>query len=307
MDVFFTLLMNLVPLYVLIGLGFVAGKFFQVDRDTLANLAIFIFLPIIVFGFIVDLKFQLNFVILPVVLYFVQAIIGLGFLALGRKIYHGPEANILAMAASMGNTGYFGLPLALLVLTPEQVAIYIFAMIGGTAYEATIGYYIAVRGRYNVRDSLIKLLKFPSLYAIAIALLVNVSNVELPEMFYTYWTYFKGAYVVIGMMIIGAALAKITKFEFGPRFLSLVFIGKFVGWPGLVFLWVLADRHFFHMFDQSIYNLMLVMSVVPPAANIVSFAAQLDLVPEKAATTILLSTVFALFYIPCILLFLGVF
>ncbi len=306
MEIFFTLLVNLVPLYVLIGLGFVAGRFFEVDRNTLANLAIFIFLPIVVFGFVSTLDFRAEYIVLPLVLYAVQAIIGLTMLKIGRRIYHGPEANILAMAASMGNTGYFGLPLVLLLFPPEAAGIYIFAMLGGSVYEATIGYYIAARGRFDVRASLLKLAKFPTLYAMALAFVFRGAGVDLPDQFFTYWEYFKGAYVVIGMMIIGAALSNVRRLVVGPRFLSLALFGKFVCWPGLVCGFILLDKLAFHMFEPQIYSIMLVMSIVPPAANVAAFASQLNLVPEKAATTILIGTVIALFYIPAVLMAAGV-
>jgi predicted permease len=210
------------------------------------------------------------------------------------------------MAASMGNTGYFGLPLVLALFDQQHVAIYIFAMMGGSIYEATIGYYIAARGRFDVRTSLLKLAKFPALYAIALAFIYKAAGGQLSEQFLTYWGYFKGGYVLIGMMIIGAALSKVSKFVIGPRFLTLALLGKFMFWPGLVCGWIVLDKLVLHMFAPEIYSLMLVMSIVPPAANIAAYAAQLDLVPEKAATTILLGTFFALFYIPLILMVSGV-
>jgi len=52
--------------------------------------------------------------------------------------------------------------------------------------------------------------------------------------------------------------------------------------------------------------LMLILSIVPPAANIAAFAAQLNVQPEKAATTVLLCTIFALFYIPFIVMISGI-
>lgn len=306
MDVFFTLLVNLTPLYVLIGLGFVAGRFFEVDRGTLGNLAIFIFLPVVVFGFVSKLDFRPEYIVLPIALYAVHAVIGLTMLKIGRGIYHGPEANILALTASMGNTGYFGLPLVLLLFPQEIAAIYIFAMLGGSVYEATIGYYIAARGRFDMRASLLKLAKFPTLYAMALAFIFRGAHIELPEQFFTYWTYFKGAYVVNGMMIIGVALSHVHRLVVGPRFLSLALFGKFICWPGLVCGLILLDKLVFRMFSPEIYSLVLVMSIVPPAANVAAFAAQLNLVPEKAATTILIGTVIALFYIPAVLMAAGI-
>jgi predicted permease len=305
MDIFFTLLGNLVPLYILIGIGFLAGRFFEVDRNTLANLAVFIFLPIVVFGFVLNLDFQASYIALPIIVWSVQTIIGLGFLWIGRKIYDGAEANILAMSCSMGNTGYFGLPLALLLFTPEQIAIYIFAMIGGAVYEATVGYYIAARGRFDTKTSLMKLLKFPTLYAMALAFIVRALEIEPSAQFDLYWGYFKGAYIVIGMMIVGAALARVDRLVIGPRFLALTVLGKFVTFPVLIYGFTLWDQHVLGLFDPEIYKIMMVMAIVPTAANVAAFASQLDLVPEKAATTVLIGTVMALFYIPAVLILMG--
>lgn len=306
MAVFFSLLTNLLPLYILIGMGFIAARYLKVDRQSLASLAIFMFMPIVVFGFVVNLEFQPSYILLPLVIFAVSIITGLGFLWIGRKIYGDSTANLMAMCCSMGNTGYFGLPLVFLFFNEEQTAIYIFTMLGGSVYEATFGYYLAARGAFDVKTSLRKLAKFPGLYAIAAGIIVNRLGLEPPELFWTYWAYFKGAYVVLGMMIVGAALAGVQKLVFGPRFMSLVFFGKFVVWPVLIYAFVLFDRVILQWYTPDIHNLILIMSLVPPAANIAAFAAQMNMKPEKAATTILAGTVFALVYIPAIIWLLGI-
>ena len=305
MDVFITLFTNLIPLYILIALGFVAGRYLNIDRESVANLVIDMCLPIVVFGFVSTLEFQFSYIFLPLIILGISSAVGLSVYAFGQKIFGDNRANLLSMCASMPNSGYFGLPLVLLLFEPQWVGVYMFMMLGVTIYEATIGYYIAARGSYSVRDSLIKLAKFPALYAVAFALIVNLSGTQMPDMFETYWTHFKGAYVVMGMMIIGVALASVEKLVFGPRFLSLVCTGKFVLWPILMGLITLIDTHYLGLFNSEIHKLMLVVSIVPPAANIAAFAAQLDVQPEKAATTVLICTILALIYIPLIVMITG--
>jgi len=305
MDIFLTLFTNLIPLYLLIALGFVAGRYLNVDRHSVANLVIYLCLPVVAFGFVINLEFQFSYIFLPIIILGISSLVGLCVYWLGQKAFADNRANLLSMCASMPNSGYFGLPLVLLLFDTKWVGIYMFMMLGVTIYEATIGYYIAARGSYSVKDSLVKLVKFPALYAISLALILNVSNVEMPAMFDTYWGYFKGAYVVMGMMIIGVALSQVDKLVFGPRFLSLVCAGKFVLWPVVMGMFTLADVHLFGLFHPEIHKLMLVISIVPPAANIAAFAAQLNVQPEKAATTVLLCTVFALFYIPLIVMIAG--
>ncbi len=306
MTVFLSLFFNLLPLYGLIGLGYFAGRYLHVDRQSLGNLAIFIFMPVVTFGFVSDIDFKPAYLVLPVLLFLILTIVTFTFLKIGEIVYGDKKANLLALCAGSGNVGYFGLPLALLFFENDVIAVYMFMILGGLVYEATIFYYLAARGAFDVRQSLIKLIKFPSLYAMIAGLSVNAMHIELPELFWTYWAYFKGCYVVVGMMIIGAALSRLEHFVFGGRFVSLVIAGKFILWPLLAYGSVLMDLHFLHWFGTDIHHLIMIMAIVPPAANTVAFAAQLNLEPEKAATTILLSTVFALFYIPLIIWLLGI-
>lgn len=306
MDVFLSLFMNLLPLYALIALGYCAGKFLHVDRQTIGTLAIYIFMPIAVFGFMAQLDFQASYILLPFLIFGIQTIVSLFFLDVGKRIYGDNQANLMAMCTSMGNTGYFGLPLVLLFFPPETVAVYIFMNMSVLMFEATIGYYIAARGQFDPRQSLMKLVRFPILYAIALGLLVNGLGITLPEQFWTYWTHFKGAYIVMGMMIIGAALSAIDKFVFGPRFLGLVFAGKFVAFPALAFVMIWFDRTFLQWYATDIHHLIIFMSIVPPGANIATFATQMNIQPEKAATTILIGTLFALLYIPLVIWIVGI-
>ena len=109
---------------------------------------------------------------------------------LGNKIYGDNRANLLAIITSMGNTGFLGLPLALALLPEKVIGLYVLMDIGGGIYIATIMYYIAARSQFSIRDSLIKVLKFPMLYAIIAGLIINKTNIALPEQFHKYHDYF---------------------------------------------------------------------------------------------------------------------
>lgn len=306
MTVFLSLFFNLLPLYGLIALGWVAGRFLHTDRKMLADLALFVFVPAVAFGFVAKMDFQPSYVLLPFLAFGVQCVIGFSFLALGRRVFGDNRANLLAITAPTVNSGYFGLPVVMMLFSEEWVGVYSFMLVGMIFFEATVLYYIAARGKFSVRESLLRVARFPVLYAVLAGLAVNFSGVALPPLFDTYWTHFKGAYVVVGMMIIGAALAKTDRLVFGPRFVGLVFAAKFVLWPLIAAGLVALDAHVTHLFPGEVHRLLLVLSILPPAANIAAFAAQLDLRPEKAATTVLAGTVFALFYIPAMVWVLGI-
>lgn len=301
MDAFQTLFLNLIPLYFLIGLGWIAGRFYDVDRSSLGNLAINIIMPVVGFGFILKMDFRPEYLALPVIIYGIMTVVIFSFLFLGQKIYGDARANLLAMCATAGNTGYFGLPLALLFFSPETVAIYIFMMMGGVVFEATLTYYVAARGNFSRREALIKLSRFPVLYALLAAFALKMTGVTVPDLFFTYWAHFKGAYIVIGMMIIGVALSRVERLAINWPFMGFSFLGKFIVLPLLMVGVILFDRAVTGWFSPTVHQLMFLMSIVPPAANIAAFAVQMNLKPEKAATTVLIGTLLALFYIPAAL------
>ena len=305
MEIFLSLLASIFPLYLIIALGWLAGRYYEVEKESLAGLAIYIIVPIVAFYYVAELKFQIAYVALPLIVYAAFSILTVLFYKIGQKTYADKRANLLAMCAAASNTGYLGLPIVILLFPEEWVGVYVFALSGGLLYEATVMYYIANRGHFTPKDSLIRVLKFPVLYAIAAGLVLNLTHISLPESLNPFWGYFKGAYVVIGMMIIGVSLSRVQKLVISPRFLSLVFIAQFVVWPLVALALIQLDRTVFQLFTTEIYQMFIIMAIMPPAANITAFAAKLDLNPEKAATTVLFGTLFALFYIPLALVLTG--
>ena len=55
-----------------------------------------------------------------------------------------------------------------------------------------------------------------------------------------------------------------------------------------------------HLYNNDIYGILILASIVPLAANTVTWATELKAHPEKAAIAVVISTIFALFYIPLI-------
>jgi malate permease and related proteins len=302
----FALFVNILPLYALVALGHVAAQHAGVDRRALAQLAIFFLVPVVIFGFLAQIDLRPEFALLPLVGFGLHASVALAFLAVGRWVYPDNRANLLALVAGSANSGYFGLPVVMALFDPYWVGAYTLILLGGIVYEATIMYYIAARGQCTVRQSLIKLARFPVLYAALAGLAWNLAAWPLPPLALEYWGHFKGAYVVIGMMIVGAALPRLDRLVWAPRFLALAFAGKFVAWPAAALALVALDRAGPALLPPEAHKLILVLSVLPPAANVAAFAAALDLRPDKAATVVLLGTLFALAYIPIMLWAMGV-
>ena len=202
------------------------------------------------------------------------------------------------MGSVTGNTMYFGLPVILAMLGPEWVGVYALLNLGTFLNEVGLGYFFGARGSATLKGAVIKVLKLPVIHGIWLGLLYNFSGLELPEVFIRYWDYSIGAWVIIGMMIIGVALSKQSKLSLDFKLLASMFTPKFILWPLFGFAIILIDLHLFNAFSREIYIMLAVISSVPLAGNLVAYAATLNLHPERAAAAVLISTIMAFITVP---------
>lgn len=298
MSVFLILLLKILPLYLLIILGFLVGKFLKLQKENIAVILIYGIAPVIVFKGVMKADIVASNLSLPFLFLGLGIALALSFFWLASFIWKDSTRNIIAFTSGTGNTGYFGLPVAVALFGNEYLPLMVLALLGTILYENSLGFYLVARGRHSKSESLQRLLKLPTIYAFVIALVLNLSGVQFGG-FYDQVTYgFQLAYTLLGMMIIGLGIASMPKIAFDFTFISVAFLARFVAWPMVVLFLIFIDNTFFHFYGAEVQKIMILMSVVPLAANTVSYATLLKVQPEKSAMAVLLSTIFALFFIP---------
>ena len=280
MQIFFQLLAKLVPLYLVIGLGFVAGKYLKVQRESVAKLAIYIFSPAVVFYGVYTAKLNLALVALPFLFFIVCSVLCLIFWWIGKKFFNDNTENILAYTAGDGNTGYFGLPVALSLFGATALSYTVLSTFGFILFESTLGYFVIARSHYSVKESVIRFLKLPAVYAFLLGLIFNFLQFNIGDNFVALLDQFKAAYSIIGMSIIGLGLSTVVKASFDFKLISLSFLAKFIVWPLVIFGFIYLDVNFLHWYDKMAHSVIVLMSIVPLAANTVTFATELKVHPE---------------------------
>ena len=308
MSLFFILLLKIFPLYVNIILGYISTKYLHITRESIANLLIYILGPIVVFSATISVKIDLAIVFLPIFLYLLSSIIAFLLLYLYQNSWNDPTGNILAFSGATGNTGYFGIPLAIIFFPPYLADIYIFIVLSSLLYESTTGFYVTAKGNFTVKQSLQKIMKLPLIYAFIIGIMFNLMGIKIPEELTTYTAQFKGAYGILGMMLmgmglIGLNLKKGSDLDF--KFISILFILKFIFWPLAILAVIYADKTIFMFLNDDLYKVMFLFSIVPLAGNTVTLAVLLNAKPEKASLAVLLSTIVSIIYIPIALSLFG--
>ena len=298
--IFFTLVSKIIPLYLLIALGYIAGKYLQASKETVARILIYIIAPTIVFHSVLTTPLAANILSLPLLFFVLSSFLCIVTFTLVKHTWPDATKNILAFTAGSGNTGYFGLPVAIALFGDAVAGLVILSTLGLIVYENTVGFFVTARGHHTIRESIIRLLRLPTLYAFFLAYILNITGFKLTQGLMDFALLFRGAYTILGMMLIGLALANIPRFKLDIKFITVSFTVKFIVWPIAMFTIIALDKAFLGFFTEQIHSVMILLSIVPLAANTVAFATELRTHPEKAASAVLLSTVFALFYIPFI-------
>ena len=309
---FIELLLKTLPLYLIIAIGYFGGKYLKIDNKTISQLIIYLTTPIVVF----NSTFRVNLtpsVLLIIVSFFVLCtVISITALFILKFIFPDARRNILALSAAWGNTGYFGLPLAIAVLGPEAEIIVILSVLGMQIFFATIGMYITALGHFTPRDSIKKILTMPLLYTAILGFTLNYFGLfkELlnNDSYQGFIANFRGGYSLMGVMLIGLGISKIKQFKLDLKFLSFGFLAKFLVWPVLISILIYLDKNYFGLMNyylvdgiprpDLVYQTFLILSLVPMGANVVAMSLEFNISPEKTAFTIFLSYIFAIFYIP---------
>ncbi|MDN3520323.1 AEC family transporter [Halomonas ramblicola] len=288
------------PLWTLlayVALGWLAARRLAVDPRPVATLLIYLIAPLTFFRALILGGPTPDYLLLTLATFATASLLAMVVGRLARGRFAPQEAALLAFSAGTGNTGYFGLPLALVLLPPEGVTLYLFCVLGVTLYEFTVGFYLSARGRFSVAQSLAKIVRLPLVYAFLAALLASGLGLEVPEAVLEGMAVFPATYTLLGMMIIGMTLGRVNIREVDPRFIGACVAIRYGLWPLLALAAVLGLQALIPLSPELVLAILL-LGVVPMAANVVVVAMELGSAPAKGALAVLITTLAAPLLIP---------
>ncbi len=306
MNIFFIILGKIAPLYLNIGIGYILARYFRIKREQIAFLLVYILGPVVIFFAVLSIEINMQLVFLPLFIFIFGSIIAFYILKKYKNEWNDASVNTLAFTCGTGNTGYFGIPLAMILLEPSVANIFIFGTLASLLYENTTGFYVTAKGSFTARQSIIKVLKLPLLYAFIAGLSFNLVGFRTPEVIVPYFENLKWAYGILGMMMLGMGMKGFNLHEdFDKKYIRISYFFKFIFWPAVVLAIIFVDKTFINFLNEEIYKVMFLFSIVPLAGNTVTLAVLLKAKPEKASFTVLLSTIVSVIYIPVMLAIYG--
>jgi len=283
----------------LVLIGYILGRFVSLNQQTISSVLLYVIAPVVFFKGMLILPLEEKYFLLPLLFFCLGSAMALIAQQIGKRFWQDTTKNIFAFTAGTGNTGYFGIPVATALLGEIGASLAILATVGFTLYENTVGYFLMARGNYSVRDSLLRVIRLPFLYALAAGLLLNllVSDHHANQ-FAKHLTPFVEAYSLLGMMMVGIVLANAKFTDIDGWLMTWCLLMRFVAWPLVIGSLITLDILVLHFLDVNTYLVMVLMSVVPLAANSVVMAVQLNTQPKKVVTVVLVSIIIAMLIIP---------
>ncbi|MDC9615000.1 AEC family transporter [Xenorhabdus khoisanae] len=291
---FFEVMFRVLLLILITLVGFFIGKRLDLKTKDISSLLIYIISPVVIFISILQSPSDLTYFSYSIASLLTASVSAFIAYLIGKYLWNSNKSNLFGFAGGTGNTGYFALPIAFSIFNPDQIAITIFIIIGINLYEFTVGYFITAKGNLTTRECLIKIIKLPIIYSAILGILFKSNGITLNPILASTLENFKGAYSVLGMMVIGITLSSFYKIDIDWKFSFFSLLWKHLIYPvvGILFFYYVIGV------PNELLTVIVLMLATPMAGNVVVIASSLNLHPEKAAFSVMLSTILAVITVP---------
>jgi malate permease and related proteins len=173
---------NILPIILLSSAGFALGKLLHIEPRSLGRVVFYVFSPILIFDLLV--QNQLKFNEAAIVIVFVLCsilVIGVLTLILGYFLRLERPALVSILITTMfANTGNYGLPLVSFAFGEQALSYAAIYFVTTTLLFNTVGVFLASLGHMSFKEAIFALFRIPMIYAGLLAILINLSNIELP-------------------------------------------------------------------------------------------------------------------------------
>lgn len=279
---------NILPLLLLIGLGFLLQRRFGLEMRTLSRLNLYLFVPALAVHALSHAELPLGNLFR--VLAFVLTLQGCLYL-LGRgwcrlRGYTAGLATAFPCALMFYNSGNFGYPLIALLFGAASPAVGLQAIVLATqnATVFSLGQ-VLIRGpQIGARKALLEYFKMPFPYAVLLGVLLQQTPLALPGFLEKTIKLAADGLVPVALSTLGAQLA-LVRWGGRVRCVTAAAVMRLAGGPMLAYLLLRLIG-----WQGLLAQVLLISSAVPTAVNTAILAIEFDNEPDFASQAVMVST-----------------
>lgn len=173
---------NILPIILLSGAGFALGKLLHIDSRSLGRVVFYVFSPILIFDLLIQNQLKMSEAAI-VIAYAFSFILIMGALTLLLGYFlklERPALISILITTMFANTGNYGLPLVSFAFGEEALAYAGIYFVTTTCMFYTLGVLFASLGHMNFKEAALGLFRVPTMYAVLLAVVVNVWGISIP-------------------------------------------------------------------------------------------------------------------------------
>lgn len=277
------------PVFITASLGFILYKIKPFDIESISRLILYIFTPSLVFASLQKVTLEIseaNRMVIAVLI--MTAILWLMGSVIGRlmKLDQGRRSG-LTLGLVLMNTGNYGLPVCEFAFGPDGLAIGVVIFICNCILSASLGVYIAGRGRGKSLESIKSVFKIPVIYAAALSIIMLKFNLKLPVVLDRSVDLMKSSAIPLMLIILGGQLGRTKMMSGNLQPLVCTFIRLVVS-P----LIALGIGMLLGMTGVMLKVFILVMGM-PPAVFTTVLAAQFGSALNEVSKAVFIATLFS--------------
>ena len=173
---------NILPIILLSGAGFILGKLLDIEPRSLGRVVFYVFSPVLLFDLLVQNQLQVSeaAIVIAFALCFILMIGALTFLLGVLLKLERPALVAILITTMFANTGNYGLPLVSFAFGEQALSYAGIYFATTTLLFYTLGVFLASLGHMTFRQAILGLFRIPTMYAVLLAILINIWNIEIP-------------------------------------------------------------------------------------------------------------------------------
>ena len=301
----FTIFKDIIlPIFIVMAIGFILQKKFTMDISTLSKLNIYFVVPAFIFVKLYSTQFSaslfgkvlLFFILLVIILYAISTLFT-KILGLDRG-----KKTTFTNSTMFFNSGNYGVPVNELAFKGDPFAMSIQVIVLTLQNIFTFSYGIFALQSVNTGKwkALIGYFKMPVLYAMGAGLLCNALNIQVPSVILVPANMIANAMIGLALLTLGAQVARIQfKAALSAVYSSLsirLIISPIIA---LFIIWIFRV-------DGITAQALLIASAMPTSVNSAVIAEEYKSYPEFAAQVVLFSTIISAFTVSFVIYLAGI-
>lgn len=286
----------IIPITILIAIGFVLDKAFQLDIQTLTRVGFYVLTPAVVFTSIVNSTLTRDDMTLiaehAASHMLLMGLIGAALFSL--RLFR-EQRTVLSLGAMFYNAGNYGFPLMLLAFGDWAVGVIAIVLLVQTFLMFTVGLFALIGGEVGVRGAVSRFLKLPVLYALLLGSVMRAFDLSLPPQLGMPVERISDAFIALALITLGAQLARVELAGELPS-ISAITVVRLIVSPLLAAALVLLLG-----IPQDMGAVLVLGAGLPAAVNIFIMAREFDSEAEFASQMVFWTTVLSAITIPIVL------